>query len=183
MLTPNAADAAAVADCYRLAVFPLQRGGRRPAVAGWQDTASADPEALRSWPDGANIGIACRRSRLVVLDLDVKGNENGVEVFTWHLDRRRERWPDTLTVTTPSGGCHVYYRARAGWTVPSSSGGRTRMGPGIDVRAPGRRLGGYVIGPNSIVDGKRYDVAVALPVQTLPVWVAQLIGGRRGNCF
>lgn len=172
------ADIAAKAFTYGLALFPLQPGGRRPAADGWQTTASADPAVLAAWPAGANIGVACRRSRLVVLDLDVKHADNGIDTFAWHLARKREPWPDTLTVATPSGGRHVYYRARAGWTVPSTSGGRTHLGPGIDVRAPGRQLGGYVVGPGSVVDTGRYDIAVDAPVQTLPAWLAPLVGGR-----
>ncbi|MEU8528369.1 bifunctional DNA primase/polymerase [Streptomyces sp. NPDC048629] len=111
----------------------------------------------------------------------MKHDVNGIETFSWHLARCREPWPDTLTVATPSGGRHIYYRARSGWTVPSSSCDRIRLGPGVDVRAPGRRLGGYVDGPGSVVDGWRYEVAVDAPVQLLPVWVAELIGDRRNG--
>ncbi|MFJ7990357.1 bifunctional DNA primase/polymerase [Streptomyces sp. NPDC096351] len=176
MLAVLTDDLAAKAYAYGLALFPLQPGGRRPAAEEWQATASADPTVLAAWPADANIGVACRRSRLVVLDLDVKHDDNGIDTLGWHLARRREPWPQTLTVATPSGGRHVYFRARAGWTVPSSSGGRTRLGPGIDVRAPGRRFGGYVVGPGSTVDTGHYEISVDAPVQTLPAWMAGLIG-------
>ncbi|MFD3590024.1 hypothetical protein [Streptomyces sp. NPDC058683] len=61
-----------------------------------------------------------------------------------------------------SGGC----------TIPSVSGGRTALGSGIDVRGPGRRSGGYLIGPGSAVDGTRYVITRDVPILQLPNWIA-----------
>ncbi|WP_030888190.1 bifunctional DNA primase/polymerase [Streptomyces sp. NRRL S-1868] len=55
--------------------------------------------------------------------------------------------------------------------VLSSSGGRAGLGPGIDVRGPGRRTGGYLIGPGSVVHGARYTLTCDLPPAELPTWV------------
>lgn len=60
--------------------------------------------------------------------------------------------------------------------MPSVSGGRSRLGPGIDIRGPGRTLGSYLVGPGSVVAGRGYDVAVDVPIAPLPGWLAALIG-------
>jgi hypothetical protein len=61
-------------------------------------------------------------------------------------------------VRTPSGGLHLYLRVPGDCTIGSVSGGRTALGPGIDVRGPGWRSGGYLIGPGSSVDGTPYVI-------------------------
>ncbi|MFD3998914.1 bifunctional DNA primase/polymerase [Streptomyces sp. NPDC058583] len=65
-------------------------------------------------------------------------------------DRLGEEVPETFAVAVPSGGRHLYYRAPMGCT----SGGRTALGPGIDVRGPGQRSGGYLVGPGSVIGGR-----------------------------
>ncbi|MFI9587814.1 bifunctional DNA primase/polymerase [Streptomyces sp. NPDC052236] len=87
-----------------------------------------------------------------------------------------EDWPDTLTVRTPSGGLHLYFRAPGDCTVASVasvSGGRTALGLGIDVRGPGRRSGGYLIGPGSAVNGMPYAITRDVPILELPGWIAE----------
>ncbi|MEU9234504.1 bifunctional DNA primase/polymerase [Streptomyces subrutilus] len=59
-----------------------------------------------------------------------------------------------------------------GCTIGSVSGGRTALGPGIDVRGPGHRSGGYLVGPGSIVDGLPYTIVRDVPVAPLPDSIA-----------
>lgn len=160
-----------------LAVFPLPAGGRVPAP-GWQRLATLDEAALPELLDGGrNVGVSCRASRVVALDLDVHADGpavNGIETLRAQLDiRGREDWPDTLTVMTPSTGLHLYFRVSAECTIGSSSGGRTALGPGIDVRGPGRRSGGYLVGPGSTVGGLPYSVVHDVAVAPLPGWIAE----------
>jgi hypothetical protein len=173
-----------VATQFGLAVFPLPAGGKvcRP---GWHSTVLADRGQLRrgGWPAGANVGVGCRASRVVVLDLDrhdsgANAGVDGLAVFHGLCQRWGQPWPDTLQVTTPHGGLHLYLRPPVGVVVPSSSGGRSRLGPGIDVRSPGVRLGGYVVGPDSVVDGGRYRVVRAKPIAPMPGWLAALLRER-----
>lgn len=84
-------------------------------------------------------------------------------------------WPDTFTVRTPTnGGLHLYFRAPAGCTIGSVSGGRTALGTGIDTRGPGRGgWGGYVIGPGSVVGGKQYMIERDGSIAELPNWIAE----------
>lgn len=166
MTTAAAADLAA----RGLAVFPLPPGGRRPGRR-WQ--CLTDPEQVRRlWRNGDNIGVGCRTSRVVGLDLDLDDEGDGQAVLAELAARVGEPWPETLAVATPSGGRHLYFGVPDGCTIGSVSGGRTALGPGIDTRGPGRRTGGYLIGPGSIVGGITYTVAKDLPVAPLPEWIA-----------
>ena len=162
------------------AVFPLRPGTKTPAVRrDWEGQATTDAARLREIVrPAANVGVACGPSRLLVLDLDVAkdiahpGGEpadddggtprHGAEALR-ALAAGREL-PATLTVATPTGGRHLYYRAPHGFRLRNTVG---RLGPLIDTRAEG----GYVVGPGSIVDGRCYRVTADLPVAPLPSWL------------
>ncbi|MET8427781.1 bifunctional DNA primase/polymerase [Nocardia sp. NPDC004860] len=60
--------------------------------------------------------------------------------------------------------------------VASTSGASSGLGPGIDVRGPGRGTGGYLIGPGSVVDGVAYVVERSGPIVPLPSWIAERLG-------
>lgn len=158
-----------------LAVFPLPPGGRCPAGPGWQSDALRTVEEVRErWRPGENIGVGCWANRLVVLDLDVNDGGDGRVMLAGWCQVLGEPWPQTFTVRTPSNdGLHLYFRAPAGCTIGSSSGGRTALGTGIDTRGPGRGgRGGYLVGPGSIVDGRSYVIERDLPIALLPAWIA-----------
>jgi hypothetical protein len=138
MTTAAAADLAT----RGLAVFPLPPGGRRPA-GPWRSQCLTDPERVRElWREGDNIGVGCRASHVVGLDLDIEDDGDGQAVLAALAEQLGEDWPDTLTVSTPSGGRHLYFAAPDGCTIGSFSGRRTALGPSIDVRGPGLRTGG-----------------------------------------
>jgi hypothetical protein len=163
-----------------LAVFPLPTGGRVPEP-GWQRRATLDDDALPELLDGGrNVGIACRASNVVALDLDIHNDDgpphNGAATLRAQLDAHGlTNWPDTFAVATPSGGLHLYFRAPADCTIGSSSGERSPLGPGIDVRGPGRRSGGYLVGPGSLVGGLPYLIERDMPVAPLPGWIVDLL--------
>ncbi|MEV3925872.1 bifunctional DNA primase/polymerase [Actinomadura coerulea] len=165
-----------------LAVFPLPPGAKAPAPSGWQRAATADPARIRAtWPTGANVGVGCWRSNVVVLDLDVPGaghrtNVAGADSLVAACDAHGQPWPDTLTVATPSGGRHLYYAAPKGVMIGSTSGGKTALGEGIDTRGPGAGgRGGYSVGPGSIVDGRAYEIERNRPMAVLPDWITALL--------
>ncbi|MGW4788596.1 bifunctional DNA primase/polymerase [Streptomyces sp. NPDC004230] len=169
-------DAAVHAVRRGLAVFPIAAGARVPGP-GWQRLATLDEDALPELlADDRNVGIGCRASNVVALDLDMHHADgptlNGIETLRTQLDvRGLDDWPDTFTVMTPHQGLHLYFRVSAACTIGSSSGGST-LGPGIDVRGPGRRSGGYLVGPGSIVGGQPYTIVRDAPVAPLPDWIA-----------
>src|SRR5258707_7721696 len=94
-------------------VLPLHSTGKRagtPRILDWPNQASADADVIRSWWakwPASWIGIACGpESRLVVVDLDVREDKDGVA--EWKSlspeDQRTE-----LVARTPRGGLHLYY--------------------------------------------------------------------------
>lgn len=167
-LTPDPAPALA----RGLAVFGLPPGGRL-APPGWPGQCITSAAGLAAqWRPGDNIGIGCRASGIVGLDLDRHpGAPDGLATFRALCAGHRQPWPVTLTVRTPSG-LHLYFRAPAGLLVPSSAG----RWPGIDVRGPGRERGGYLIGPGSVVAGRPYLIEVDAPAGDLPAWLAGRLG-------
>lgn len=168
MTTAAAADLAA----RGLAVFPLPPGGRKPA-GPWRSQCLTDPERVREvWREGDNIGVGCRASHVVGLDLDIEDDGDGQAVLAALAERLGEDWPDTLTVATPSGGRHLYFAAPDGCTIGSFSGDRSPLGPSIDVRGPGLRTGGYLIGPGSVVDGITYTIVHDVPLLPIPRWIS-----------
>ncbi len=142
-------------------VFPCGPGAKTP-VAGchWPDEASRDPDQIARWWQihaEPNYGIVTgETSAIFVVDLDRHGHEadeSGVEdglVTLATLENEHDEIPPTLTVRTPSGGFHLYFQYPEGGVRNSAR----RIGPGIDVRGDG----GYVVGPGSIVDGRRYTI-------------------------
>lgn len=151
-------------------LFPLPPGEKR-TEPGQLARATNDAAEMARWPADANVGVACRPSGIVVLDLDRHDDgRDGIAMFGQLCGQHRRPWPGTLTVKTPREGLHLYFRAPSGVVV--SSIGRW---PGIDVRAPGRRLGGYVVGPGSIVGGREYVIEQDVPLLPLPVWLAALL--------
>jgi Bifunctional DNA primase/polymerase, N-terminal len=151
-------------------VFPCVADGKRPALRGsWQQHATTDADRIRHWWASApyNIGISCGPSGLVIIDLDVAkdgSGPHGADSLARLCARHGQPRPSgTLTVRTPSGGTHLYFRAAAR-PVRNSAG---RLGPRIDIRADG----GYVVGPGSRIGERVYEVrGDALP-QPVPEWI------------
>lgn len=128
-----------------LRVFPVRRGtkgaGGGQLLRSWKNEATTDPTVISgwwsTWPD-ADICIATGNG-LVVIDLDVKGKEDGtVSLLNWIADNGS--LPPTAVVRTGSGGQHHYYLVNS--TYPNSRG----LCPGIDIRSDG----GYVVAPPSV---------------------------------
>jgi hypothetical protein len=161
----------AVAISRGLAVFALPPGGRTPSH-GWQTRCISDiADLAQQWRPGDNVGVGCRASNVVGIDLDRKDGVDGIASFRRLCDAAGGTWPDTLSIATPNAGLHLYFRTPEGIEVPSSTG---KIAPGIDVRAPGRRSGGYLIGPDSSVGGRRYLVERDVGLAILPTWLADL---------
>ncbi len=151
MTDPNLARGAFALAMRGLAVFELIPGEKRPLRSSGYKTASNDPDVTRArWAKkpSANIGIACGPvSDLWALDVDA--HHGGFETLA-ELEAQHGALPQTITVSTPNGGEHRYFRWHDGLVLRNSCG---RVGPGIDVRAEG----GAVVGPPSrLSDGRRY---------------------------
>ena len=154
-----------------LAVFRIEPWSRLAPI-GWQKSATTDPAQVSDrFARGGNIGVACRASSIVVLDLDRHG-DGPDGVAGWEALCTGHDKLETFTVVSPRRGYHVYFQVPPDVVIASSSGFRRGLPPGIDVRAPGRRSGGYVLGPGSQTEVGRYRIANDAPVAPLPEWVA-----------
>ncbi|OXM70746.1 MULTISPECIES: bifunctional DNA primase/polymerase [Amycolatopsis] len=155
-------------------VFPLRPGTKRqPAIKNWEQRATTDLGRIRrAWAaDAWNIAVATGPARLVVVDLDVpKGEESGPDgatALTALAEQRGGPLPDTFTVTTPSGGRHLYFQAPPGVRLRNSQG---QLCPRVDTRAGG----GYVVGPGSVTEQGGYELADERDPAELPAWLVQL---------
>ena len=156
-------------------LFPLVPGGKSPAVTGnWLNAATRDPRVLRRWFERANsnIAVACEPSGIFAIDLDAAapgadGPAHGIEVLRDLADGRD--LTRTLTVATPSGGTHLYYRQPADGSPLRNS--VRRLGPLIDTRG----VGGYLVAPGSQINGAAYRITDDVPVAHLPDWITSLL--------
>lgn len=174
-------------------VFPVAPYAKtpHPDVSSWASWATCDPrEIRRNWPeDGANVGIACKPSGLLIVDTDDHGGANGIGGYRQLCEQNEPDgdYPDTRIVETPTGGLHHYYRN----PDPDRYGnGRGGLPGGIDVRG-GRGDGGYVLAVGSVLDrraykgkpelqaivgdGKTYQVYNDAEVIEPPGWLTELL--------
>lgn len=162
-------------------VFPLQPRSKRPAIGEWETAATTDPEQIRDWWHRAprNVGIACGPSRLLVVDLDIPHTTdpppeaglvgNGRDVLAALTKAAGETFPDhTYTVTTPTGGQHLYFTAPPDQELRCTVG---RLGRWIDTRG----AGGYVVAAGSVRPEGRYRVHRDMPIAPLPQWITDLL--------
>lgn len=182
-------------------IFPVAARDKVPhRLAGqWGATATNDPDRIgHFWTNidpNANIGVACKPSGLLVVDLDrakedwnLRNTEyaymheaygprvHGEEVLDemrFHNEKPGDPHPfDTHTVTTGSGGQHLYYRWPDGW--PKTSQASPVKGV-VDVRGNGGQWGGYVLGEGSVTAAGGYVNDVAGPPILPPRWIAEMV--------
>lgn len=162
------------------AVFPVEPNDKTPARDGqylirWPEYATTVVGRVvqywQHWPR-ANVGIACAPSGVLVVDCDspkspwlLKGTQfahlhdtfgpytHGMDVAETLFKRLGiSHALDTYTVTTGSGGFHLYYQWPA--SVRASQGS---IVPGVlDIRCNAGDYGGYVLGPGSTTASGNY---------------------------
>lgn len=175
--TPGAAAYACSRFGWR--VFPLRTDTGTPVFTQWPERATTDIEQIQEWWTGEyarnGVGIATGpESGIWVLDIDVKDADG----FATLRDLTRKHggtvdvFTRTMTVRTPSGGAHVYFR----WDEASAAEGGIRnsaksLAPGLDVRG----IRGYVrapeVGAYRIVerDGVKITTLVSAPEWLIPL--------------
>ncbi|MCZ7575957.1 MAG: bifunctional DNA primase/polymerase [Dehalococcoidia bacterium] len=98
------------------AVFPVASGSKKPlAGSAGVSEATTDADQIRNWwaaTPGANIGIACGKSGLLAIDLDVR---TGGLVSMAALDERHGPLPPTVEAITPTNGRHLIFKQPAFW--------------------------------------------------------------------
>ncbi|WP_136513737.1 bifunctional DNA primase/polymerase [Geomonas edaphica] len=150
-------------------VFPLWKNGKVPSIKGGNGhkDATTDTTVINQWWDkwpDANIGIPTgAETGWLVLDVDEKNGVSGTATLR-ELERQYGELPETRTHTTPSGGKHIFFK-HPGYHVPGS---KSLVGLGLDVRCDG----GYVVAPQSVIDGVSYQVVDAsVEIADAPEWL------------
>lgn len=172
-------------------VHPLRPDDKPPLWGDWEHRATLDPEVIRSWPRRTTgYGIACGPSRLFVIDGDVPkpetppppadGIRDGLDMLAYLAEQRNAsiEW-GTYQVTTGRGGAHLYYQTPDGVELRNTAYAPDRdpsayLGWCIDTRG----VGGYVVGPGSVVDGRRYATLHSAAPAPLPGWILVLLTSR-----
>ena len=130
-------------------VFPLIPGEKRPIQSGGFHNATDDIEAICSWNPNCNIGVATGSvSGFWVLDIDIKGESNGVESMKKAIAKYGDL-PETLVQQTASGGYHYFFK-QPDYDWAGNSNGDT----GIDVRA---NRGYTIVPPSRLIKTSKHE--------------------------
>lgn len=156
-------------------VFPCLPNSKLPAIKDYPHKATTDPQRIKAWWNGKarNVGISTTHfgagEALLVVDVDIKNNKHG-DLSLLQLELEGFELPATFEVLTPSLGRHFYYR------VPTAlHQGVNTLGLGLDTRS----LGGYVLGPGSVIDGRAYEITHKVPIAPAPQWLTDRLGMAR----
>lgn len=185
------------------AVFPLHSPGRtslcdcgdeactqaakHPRISAWQKNASINERQIRDWWrkwPRANIGIACGKSSLVVLDVDPRhgGDRALSELAKRHSGERYNtevvnELVATLASETGGGGEHYVYRAPLGVNIRNAANLDSLAG--LDVRGDG---GYFVAAPSLHVSGARYQWRDgATEPGDVPAWLVPVLTRRNSQ--
>lgn len=153
-------------------VFPIVRGKKVPLVH-WKDEATSDPDrAEHLFQNGfseADVGMVIPQDQCVI-DLDVKNGVDGIDAWRTHLGYCKSWSFDTMTVTTPSGGMHIYYST----SVPIKNTSN-QIAPGIDTRGGGL---GFCVAPGCQGYTVEHDPGELLPLPEVIASNPKLHRGR-----
>lgn len=182
-------------------IFPVSPGAKTPhRLAGsWGETATNDINRIvHFWTNidpYANVGIACKSSGLLVVDLDQAKEDWNLKKTEWAylhegygprvdgealFDEMRfakdgdgcGNMPVTYEVRTGSGGLHLYYWWPANW--PRISQASPVKGV-VDVRGNGGQWGGYVLAEGSVTEAGPYKAETENAPILPPQWIRQLV--------
>lgn len=195
--------AALQAQALGFHIFPVAADAKVPhsAAGKWGETATNDiNQVIHFWGSvdpQANIGIACKPSQLLVIDLDraktlenlagtpyeymhqVYGDyvhgEDLLDEMAYKLGGDHPSDLMTYTVSTGSGGVHLYYQWPSHWPKISQASPVKGL---IDVRGNGGEYGGYVLGDGSVNESGPYVRTSFEDVALPPAWIRQLVAEK-----
>jgi hypothetical protein len=155
-------------------IFPIKAGAKFPPLV--QDNlatnASNDPAQIirwsKKWP-GCNWGVAHRKSRLLVVDVDCNKAKGKLGQQTFDALALAYDWPATEKTTTPSGGFHLVYEGEHIMALGENGIGR-------DIDSPNYTL----IAGCTFADGTRY-VGNDAPAVACPSWIYDVIKNAKSR--
>jgi len=148
-------------------VFPCLPDSKTPATKHGFHDASCDLAQVEAWwTDNPLYNIAWQPQTEGLCCIDIDGSD-GEEAYA-ELQIERGYLPDTLEITTPRGGRHLYFR---GDLPPSQS----KLAPHVDTRGGGS----YALLPPSAHSGGEYRVTCESAPAKLPVWPGELLASLK----
>ena len=157
-------------------IFRIKSNSKEPATKNGFKDAKTGEDVLKIKKEGYNVAIACRASRLIVLDADVD-NERGLDgVGTLaNLAINLGDLPCTLVQKTPRGGYHFIYRDRG---IINPIG---KIGKDVDIK-----YNGYIMCYPSEINGKKYEFIDGFDennfyINDLPLSYVNYINGKSVN--
>jgi hypothetical protein len=155
-VTPDLMTAALGLASQGVRVFPCNQN-KSPRTTNGHLDATTDHETLEAWTCWDGMLGAWVPDGQIVVDIDPRnGGDNTVKV----LAKVGKQLTLTRTNVTGGGGRHHYYLL----DIPEGKRIRSTLGPGIDVKVPGK---GYVIVPPS----PGYSCSVPMLPQPAPDWL------------
>lgn len=161
------------------AVFPCNPDNKQPLCKGGFKSATTDADQISKWWQQfprAMIGLPTGAiNNIMVIDVDtLQGhNADGFKSLE-QLQNNIGQLPETLIVSTPTGGRHIYFE-HPGEKLKNSAG---KLGEGLDTRADG----GYVIAAPSITSkNTSYKIEVKHEIAPMPAALLNLLKENKNN--
>jgi Bifunctional DNA primase/polymerase, N-terminal len=162
-MTQNLSTALALAEAG-VHVFPAivvwndatQKLDKRPAISGWREAASTDPQQIARWwatfpvPFLASNWAAAASSWWILIDMLAAPTASRRSRASAVTTLRRG-----ASVKTASGGYHLYFRQPDGDPLGNRTG---ILPPGIDIRGDG----GWTVAPGAVFEGWHWGNTVDL---------------------
>lgn len=130
--------------------------GKHPMTSHGFKDATSDVETIEAWGSNfpyANIGVACAKSGLVVIDVDIPSGYD--ELDQWK--KKLGDLPFTVCSTTGSGGTHFFFAAQPGLKY------KGRLDHCVDIRSDA-----YVVVPPATHRGGTYYEWMISPLDEKP---------------
>jgi hypothetical protein len=156
-------------------IFPIRAGAKFPPCVrdNLETNCSNDPTQISKWARqfrNCNWGVAHRKSGLMVADVDTNPAKGKQGQVTFDALDLMYGWPDTETVTTPSGGHHHYY---VGEHVMALG----KNGVGLDIDFPN-----YTLIPGcTFDDGTSYVLTSDVDAVACPQWIYDTIKNAKAS--
>lgn len=124
--------------------MPIKANSKYPLTKNGMKDATNDPQQLADWFNTGkhvNMAVNCEKSGLIVIDCDVDParNYNGIDKLE-QMEEELGELPVTVTVRTPRGGLHLYFKA------PKDIVPKGKLADDIDIKYKG-----YVLCTPSII--------------------------------
>ncbi|MQS75014.1 DNA replication protein [Lactobacillus halodurans] len=163
-------------NIYYYPTAPGSKSGMKD-THGFNDAVN-DESMAREWFDGTNnnIGINLKKSGLMVVDVDMHGNGNGLHSLATIVEKYGALPNDTLVEKTPRNGTHWFFKVPANLDLTNNVNAFFD-GSGIDLMTSN-----VLIAPSSI-DGVSYSNGSGTfdDIKQAPTWLLEFAQDKPAN--